>query len=79
MPDADYVFEDEYQLPDIEEIEKFVKINKHLPDVPSANEMKENGYNVGEMDEILLKKIEELTLYIIELNEEIEKLKNQKQ
>lgn len=75
VPDADYVFEDEYELLSIEEVKEFIQKHKHLPEVPSAKEFKENGYTVGEMDELLLKKVEELTLYIIELQEELNKLK----
>jgi hypothetical protein len=71
----DFVFENNYQLPDLSELESFVKKNKHLPDVPSAKEVSENGINLGEMNGILLKKVEELTLYIIEQQKEIEKLK----
>lgn len=65
VPAADYVFEEDYNLLSLEEVESFITENKHLPEVPSAAEFKENGYSVGTMDEILLKKVEELTLYII--------------
>lgn len=75
VPSSDYVFEKEYELKTLSEVEKFVKENKHLPDVPSAQEFKENGYKVGEMDDMLLRKIEELTLYIIDLQKQIEELK----
>jgi hypothetical protein len=75
IPASDYVFEEDYELRTLEEVEAFVKENKHLPEVPSATEFKENGYSVGEMDDILLRKVEELTLYIIELKKEIEELK----
>jgi hypothetical protein len=71
----DFVFENNYQLPDLSELESYVRQNKHLPDVPSAKEVAENGLNLGEMNGILLKKVEELTLYIIEQQKEIEKLK----
>lgn len=74
----DYVFENTYKLPSLLEIESYIKQNKHLPEVPSEAEVKENGINVGEMNALLLKKIEELTLYVIELkkeNAEIEQLK----
>ena len=71
----DFVFENDYDLPKLNELEKFITENKHLPDVPSAKEVKENGINLGEMNGILLKKIEELTLYVIEQQKEIEKLK----
>ena len=63
---SDYVFAKNYSLPNIYEVEKFYKINKHLPEIPSEKEVIENGINVGEMENILLKKIEELTLYMVE-------------
>ncbi len=74
-PNSDYVFGPEYKLKSIEEVETFIKDNKHLPDVPSAQEFKENGVGLGEMDDMLLRKIEELTLYIIELKKENKELK----
>jgi hypothetical protein len=77
-PCSDFVFEPNYKLKSIAEVEQFVISNKHLPDVPSANEFKEKGsYNISEMDNLLLQKVEELTLYIIELKKENENL-NQK-
>jgi hypothetical protein len=65
-PWPDYVFEDEYKLPSLLEVEKYIKTNKHLPDVPTAQQVKDNGLSVGEMNVILLKKVEELTLHLIE-------------
>jgi hypothetical protein len=62
----DYVFEDSYQLPNLSDIESYVKKNQHLPEIPSASEIEENGQDLGEMNKLLLKKIEELTLYLIE-------------
>lgn len=73
----DYVFDEDYQLPQLSEIESFVKKNKHLPGVPSAKEIKENGQDLGEMNTILLQKIEELTLLMIEQQKEIDALKKQ--
>jgi hypothetical protein len=72
---ADYVFEPTYRLPSLKEVEQFIKKNKHLPDVPSAKEVEKNGLDVGENQAVLLKKIEELTLYAIEAKKEIEQLK----
>ena len=69
---ADFVFEDDYNLRTIEEVAEYIKTEKHLPDVPSAKEMKENGIGVAEMNMKLLQKMEELTLYIIEQNKKIE-------
>ncbi len=74
---ADYVFDEDYNLKPLSEIENFIKENKHLPDVPSANQIAKNGVNLGEMDAILLQKIEELTLYMIDLKKENELLKEQ--
>jgi hypothetical protein len=65
---ADYVFKKEYPLKPLEEVEQFVNNNGHLPNIPSAEEVVKNGVNLGEMDAKLLEKIEELTLYSIDLN-----------
>jgi hypothetical protein len=64
---ADYVFEDNYQRMSLLELSKYINVNKHLPNVPSASELKESGWQVGEMSNKLLEKVEELTLYLIEL------------
>src|SRR5690606_6188776 len=61
---ADYVFDDNYKLKPVKELENFVKKNKHLPNLPPANEVAEKGINVAEMNLKLLEKIEELHLYI---------------
>ncbi|MCA6381037.1 MAG: hypothetical protein IM613_06790 [Cytophagales bacterium] len=61
----DYVFEPTYDLKPLAEIETYIKENKHLPEVPSAKEMEKNGVQLGEMNMLLLKKVEELTLYVI--------------
>ncbi|HEX8575333.1 MAG TPA: hypothetical protein VF677_03485 [Flavobacterium sp.] len=68
---ADFVFEDGYQLMPLNEVEKFVKQNKHLPEIAPAKEMQENGSNLGGLVVQLLQKIEELTLHAIEQNKEI--------
>lgn len=75
---SDYVFEKDYKLPSLTEVEKFVIKNKHLPNVPSAQEVVENGIDVAKMDAKLLEKIEELTLYIIQLEKEVNLLKIKK-
>ncbi|MGN6490409.1 MAG: hypothetical protein ACTHLE_00320 [Agriterribacter sp.] len=62
----DYVFYPNYKLPPLKEVEKFIQQYKHLPDVPSASEVEKNGLDLGNNQALLLKKIEELTLYIIE-------------
>ncbi|MFE7088391.1 hypothetical protein ACFU8T_13365 [Sphingobacterium spiritivorum] len=75
----DYVFEEDYKLKSLTEVEIFIKANKHLPDVPSAKEIEEEGLSVGEMNKLMMKKIEELTLHLIEKDKEIRDLKGIKQ
>ena len=70
-PTADFVFEEDYNLPKLEEVEKHIKEKKHLPEIASAKEMEKDGVNVGEFQIKLLQKIEELTLYSIEQNKKI--------
>lgn len=82
---ADYVFQKyytgkselkpDYVMPTLAEIENFTKANNHLPNVPSAKEIQEKGVSLGEMSNVLLQKVEELTLYIISQNKDIEELK----
>ncbi len=72
----DYVFAGDYNLMPLPELKAYLKINKHLPSVISESEVQDKGLDLGENQAVLLKKIEELTLYIIQLNEEVEKLKN---
>jgi hypothetical protein len=71
---ADYVFVPEYKLMPLKEVKTFITENKHLPHVPSANEMVQSGLDLGKMDAKLLEKIEELTLYLIEQSEKNESL-----
>lgn len=71
---ADFVFEEDYDLPNLQEVEAHIKKAKHLQGIPTATEMKENGVKVGDLQMKLLQKIEELTLYVIELKKENEKL-----
>ncbi|WP_212005974.1 hypothetical protein [Chitinophaga sp. HK235] len=68
---SDFVFQDGYHLPSLTEIEAFIKKNKHLPDIPSEEQVKANGIDVGETQAKLLQKIEELTLHLIELNNKV--------
>jgi len=70
----DYVFDKDYKLQSIEEIESFIKENSHLPGVPSAQEMRSNGIDMLELNFILLKKIEEMTLLMIEQQKKINEL-----
>ena len=69
---ADFVFADNYRLRPLKEVEQFIATNNHLPEIPSAKEMQANGMAVGELQTKLLQKIEELTLYVIELKQENE-------
>ncbi|MGQ7855248.1 hypothetical protein ACUN24_13520 [Pedobacter sp. WC2501] len=71
---ADFVFEPGYEIPDLKALEKFVKTHKHLPEIPTAKEMVENGVNLGELNIKLLQKVEELTLYLIEKDKKIDTL-----
>ncbi|QEL00407.1 hypothetical protein FKG96_06150 [Olivibacter sp. LS-1] len=63
----DYVFEPDYKVLPLSDIEKFVKENKHLPEIPSAKDIEKDGLDLGAMNMALLKKVEELTLHLIEL------------
>ncbi len=72
---SDYVFEKNHKMLSLSEVETFVKEHKHLPGVPSAEEIVENGIDVAKMDAKLLEKIEELTLYVIKLEKEVNALK----
>lgn len=76
---ADFVFSPDYHLKPLEQIETFIKEYEHLPNVPSASEVAEKGYSQHEMNKALLQKIEELTLYVIQQQKEIEILKSQKE
>ena len=69
---ADYVFKKDYKLMPLEELEKFVATNNHLPNIPSAQEVTQKGLDLGSVQAKQMEKIEELTLYIIELNKKIE-------
>ncbi len=73
----DRVFKAGYNLMPLEEVEAFVNANSHLPGVPSESEVLQNGVNVGDMNAVLLQKIEELTLYMIQLKKDNEQLKAQ--
>lgn len=73
---ADYVFEENYDLKQLSEVESYVKANKHLPGVPSASEIEANGVSLSQMTNLLLEKVEELTLHMIQLEKENQALKN---
>jgi len=72
----DYVFAKDYKLLPLNEVEKYIDENQHLPNVPSAVEVESNGIQLGEMNAILIRKVEELTLYVLDLQKQINALKN---
>lgn len=72
---SDYVFDDKYDLKPLHEVESFIKSNRHLPSVPSAEDVVKEGIDMATMDATLLQKIEELTLYAIQQQKEIDELK----
>lgn len=72
----DYVFDPIYKLPSLSEVESYLKQNHHLPEVPSAETVKKEGINLGENQAVLLKKIEELTLYVIDLEKRIKEIES---
>jgi hypothetical protein len=71
---ADYVFEPNFKLRSLSEVAKYIKLNKHLPDIPSTAEVTQNGIDLAETQALLLQKVEELTLYVIEQDKQIKKL-----
>ena len=76
----DYVFGDDYNLMSLRELEQYVKAHKHLPGIPSAQEVEEQGdVDLGAMNALLLEKVEELTRYVIDLQNQIDELKNGKE
>lgn len=76
-PFPDYVFDKDYKLPTLAETENYIKQHKHLPEVPSAAEVEKEGMSLSDMNIITLKKVEELTLHLIELNKKVEELKKE--
>ena len=73
---ADYVFEEDYVLPTLNDVENYINLNGHLKDIPSAENVEDNGIELGEMNKLLLQKIEELTLYTIEQEKRLKALEN---
>jgi len=71
----DYVFKPTYQLRPLTEVKAYIDQHQHLPEVPSADEVAKEGLNLGEMNKLLMKKVEELTLYLIENQKQINELK----
>ncbi len=74
---SDFVFEEDYMLPSLQEVENHIRRKGHLKDIPSAEEINTEGFFLGEMDAKLLQKIEELTLYLIEQNKKLKKANNE--
>lgn len=74
---ADYVFNKNYKLLSLSEVERHIEEKGHLPNIPAADDVVKNGINLGEMDAKLLEKIEELTLYVIQLNKDVKKLEEE--
>jgi len=72
----DYVFDEKHTLISLDEVEKFIQQHKHLPNMPSAKEVEEKGLHLGDVQKRMMEKIEELTLYVIELKKEIAQLKS---
>jgi hypothetical protein len=70
----DYVFDDAYQLTSLKELETYIKVNKHLPQMPTAKQAATNGIELGEMNKLLVKKVEELTLHLIDKDKQINNL-----
>lgn len=71
---ADFVFEKNYKLKTLAEVEKYINANGHLPEIPTATEIETNGGNLGELVKLQMQKIEELTLYMIEQNKKLSEL-----
>ncbi len=74
---ADYVFKDDYPLLHLREIENYINTYGHLPEIPSTDEVLKNGIELGHVNTLLLKKIEELTLHLIQKDHEVSQLQNQ--
>ncbi|TKG87804.1 hypothetical protein EYV94_27920 [Puteibacter caeruleilacunae] len=74
---ADFVFEDDYDLKSLDEVDQFIKERKHLPGIPSAKQMEKDGVGLAEMNKLLLQKVEELTLHLIDQKKDIEALKKE--
>jgi len=73
-PFPDYVFETDYKLLSLNELESYITTNKHLPNMPTAQQVETEGADLGEINRVLVEKVEELTLYILELNKRMEQL-----
>jgi hypothetical protein len=76
---ADYVFDEQYRLLPLDQVAQYIQQHKHLPGIPSATEMVKDGNDLGQTDAKLLSKIEELTLYVIDMNKQLQQLKQENQ
>lgn len=74
---CDYVFEKDYQLRTVDELDQYIAENKHLPGIASADEVEKEGLKVGEMNKAMMEKIEELTLYVIQLSKDNKRLQEE--
>ncbi|MCK7555497.1 hypothetical protein MKQ70_10950 [Chitinophaga sedimenti] len=74
---ADHVFDTAYVLTNLQDVEQYIKHNRHLPDIPAAAEVKVDGIDLGEMNKKLLQKIEELTLHMIDMNKRVQQLEEE--
>ncbi|MFD2887244.1 hypothetical protein [Chitinophaga cymbidii] len=73
---ADFVFEPDYHLPSLQELEQYIREHRHLPDIPTEQEVLAEGIDLGEMNKKLLQKVEELTLHVIDLNNRLKALED---
>ena len=76
IPQPDYVFEEDYPLKSLSSVESFINENKHLPEIPSAKEVAKNGVDLAAMNMLLLRKVEELTLYLFQQENRIKELES---
>ena len=74
---CDYVFDKKFQLPSVYQVEQYIQRYNHLPEIPAAEEIQSDGLKLGEISTAMMKKIEELTLYVIDLQHQVDDLKKQ--
>lgn len=77
VPGADYVFSPTYELTPLSDVEKYLRLNHHLPNIPAEKEMQQNGLSIQEFQIQILRKVEELTLYVIEQDKNIKNLEQE--
>lgn len=76
-PFPDYVFSEDYELMSYQDLRNYIYTNKHLPNIPKATTVEENGMDLGELNRILVEKVEELTLYILELEDRLSEIEKE--